>query len=151
MFGEVGIANESTKNHTNKCADVQVHYSPIKTTINYSSEWTSILALVTTEKFQHPTGPTVPIPCSLVETYILLTRELLQYIVEQTNLYAEQCMCSDKFASWSKVSMEEMNAFLGPGSASSSLRILEHYHSEKVLVTTNSVIAFNQSTTYTEK
>ena len=56
----------------------------------------------------------MPIPCSVLETfYLLFTRELLQYIVDQTNLYAQQCMGEDKYATWNKVTFEELNAFIG--------------------------------------
>ena len=37
----------------------------------------------------------------------------MEYIVDQTNLYALQCMGEEKYAVWTKVTVEEFCAFLG--------------------------------------
>ena len=54
----------------------------------------------------------MPIPCSVLETFYFAL-ELLQCIVDQTNLYAQQCMGDDKYTAWNKVTIEELNVFIG--------------------------------------
>ena len=69
---------------------------------------------MTIEPFSRPVGPTVPIPCSILGTFqLFFTTTLLEYIVEQTNLYALQCMGDELFAVWTKVTIEELKAFVG--------------------------------------
>ena len=95
-----------------------VHNTNTKCTIIYYSakdiEWSDTLEEVKVKEFKSPTGPTVPVPCSILETFFLLfTRDLIQYIADQTNLYAQQCMGPEKYADWTKVTPEEINAFFG--------------------------------------
>lgn len=76
--------------------------------------WSSSLESVTVKPFEHHTGPTVPIPCSVLGIFSLFfTEELWRYIVDQTNLYAQQCMGDEKYMTWNKVTVEEMKAFYG--------------------------------------
>ena len=59
-------------------------------------------------------GPTVPIPSSVLGTFqLLFTTTLMQYIVDQTNFYALQCMGDEPYSTWTKVTLEELNAFFG--------------------------------------
>ena len=64
-----------------------VHNTNTKhTTIYYSAkdiEWSDTLEEVKVKEFKSPTGPTVPVPCSILETFFLLfTRDLIQYIAD---------------------------------------------------------------------
>ena len=37
----------------------------------------------------------------------------MEYIVEQTNPYALQCMCEERYSTWTKLTVDEFCAFLG--------------------------------------
>ena len=77
-------------------------------------EWNETLKPVEPRSFTHPTGPRVPLPKSILGTFLLLfTSDLIQYIVDQTNLYAQQCMGPDKYSTWTNVTADEFTAFPG--------------------------------------
>ena len=76
--------------------------------------WSSSLTSVSVKPVEHPTGPTVPVPCSVSGIFSLsFTEDLWWYIVAQTNLYAQQCIGEEKYTRWDKVIVEEMKAFYG--------------------------------------
>lgn len=76
--------------------------------------WRTQLKSVTPEQFCHPVGPTVILPDSPVGIFCLFfTMDILQYIVDQTNIYACLCMGETAFESWQKVTVEELEAFMG--------------------------------------
>ena len=66
--------------------------------------------------FNSPVGPTTAIPESPREVFeIFFTDELMtmMLMVTESNRYAEDVMGSEKFAKWTKITVEEMKAFLG--------------------------------------
>ena len=69
---------------------------------------------VTVDSFNESVGPTVLVPSSPLEAFILFfTQSLLQLIVDKTNRYAKICMGREKYAKWPKVSIEESEAYFG--------------------------------------
>ncbi len=76
--------------------------------------WSSTLKPVTIKPFQSPVGPTAIISTSPLEVYhLFFTDNLREEIVEQTNRYAEQGMEDEQYQRWKKVTVEELEAFLG--------------------------------------
>ena len=74
----------------------------------------SVLTGITLLPFQGIAGPKVPIPSSPPGVFSLFfTSTLLQYIVDQSNQFALECMGADKFASWTKITVEELQAYMG--------------------------------------
>ena len=62
----------------------------------------------------HPVGPRVILPDSTLGIFqLFLTMEVIEMIVEQTNLYAYQCMGDTAFEAWQKVTAAELEAFFG--------------------------------------
>jgi hypothetical protein len=59
-------------------------------------------------------GPKVLIPASPVQIFnFFFTIEILEYIVQQTNLYASECMGAVAFESWQPLSVPELQAYMG--------------------------------------
>ena len=89
-------------------------YNDLSFTSSSNVQWTCTLTPTSVRQFDHPTGPTVPIPCSALGIFSLFfTEDLWCTIVDQTNLYAKQCMGEEKYAVWEKVTVEDMKAFYG--------------------------------------
>ena len=64
--------------------------------------------------FTHPVGPRVILPDSPLGIFqLFFTMEVIEMIVEQTNLYAYQCMGDTAFEAWQKVTAAELEAFFG--------------------------------------
>ena len=69
---------------------------------------------MTVRPFTSHFGPTLLIPCSPLHSFLLIfTTTILQWIVDQTNLFALQCMGEEKFDTWQQVSVEEIMAYMG--------------------------------------
>ena len=51
----------------------------------------------------------VPIPSSALGIF---TQQILEYIVAQSNEFALECMGGERFASWSKITVEELQAYM---------------------------------------
>ena len=76
--------------------------------------WTSTIAPVEIKQFNSPVGPTTHIPESPKEVFeLFFSDDLMQLMVLESNRYAEEVMGSEKFQKWTKISVEEMKAFLG--------------------------------------
>ena len=59
--------------------------------------------VVTVDSFTESVGPTVSVPSSPLEAFMLLfTQSLLQLIVDETNRYGETCMGREKYACYAK-------------------------------------------------
>ena len=59
--------------------------------------------IFTIDSFAESVGPTVSVPSSPLEAFMLFfTQSLLQLIVDETNRYAETCMGGEKYAKWTK-------------------------------------------------
>ena len=58
-------------------------------------------------------GQTVPIPDSPLEVFeLFLTADLQQKIVGETNSYTKQVMGDVRYSSWTKITREELKAFI---------------------------------------
>ena len=78
------------------------------------SDWSSNLTSLTISDFKSTVGPTVPVPETASEVFdLMFTPSFLDTIVEQSNLYAKQVMGEEKYASWEKLTREELRAYLG--------------------------------------
>ena len=75
--------------------------------------WTTTLKPVEVKSFNSPVGPTTAIPETPREVFEILTDKLMTLTVTESNRYAEDVMGSEKFAKWTKITVEEMKAFLG--------------------------------------
>ena len=77
-------------------------------------DWSSKLTPLTIGDFTSTVGPTVPVPETASEVFdLMFTPSFLDTIVKQSNLYAEQVMGEDKYASWKKLTREELRAYIG--------------------------------------
>ena len=69
---------------------------------------------VTITPFTSPVGPKVDIPDSPSDIFqLMFTPDLLDSIVEQSNLYAKEVMGEDKYSAWVKITTDELKAYLG--------------------------------------
>lgn len=76
--------------------------------------WTSTLKPVEVKPFNSPVGPTQAVPESPREVFeLFFSDNLIQLIVTESNRYAEEVMGSQKFAQWTKLTVDEVKAFLG--------------------------------------
>ena len=76
--------------------------------------WLDELSPVTLEPFSDDSGPCESLPSSLLGIFhLFFTSSLLEYIVAQTNQYALECMGGEKFAKWTAVTVEELEAYMG--------------------------------------
>ena len=75
--------------------------------------WSSSLTSITIPPFSSPVGPTIDIPESPIDTFdLMFTPDLLDDIVQETNLYAK-VMGEEKYSAWNKVTSEELRAYIG--------------------------------------
>ena len=80
-------------------------------TCSENVQWSSSLESINISPSTGTAGPKVPIPPSLIGIFSLFfTPALLVYIVEQSNQFALECMGAEKFASWTKITVEELQA-----------------------------------------
>ena len=87
---------------------ILVHLAPQEST------WTATLKRVPIQTFTSSLGPSLDIPSSPVEVFdLFFSPDLLQIIVRESNAYAKIVMGNDKYEKWSKITMEEVKAFLG--------------------------------------
>lgn len=69
---------------------------------------------VVVQPFQQPTGPSQSISAVVLEVFqLFFATSLVELIDEQTNLYASQLMGFQAYATWEKVTAEEIWAFFG--------------------------------------
>lgn len=65
------------------------------------------------KSFEQHAGPRVMVPCSTVGAFFLFfTTTLLEYIVQQSNKYALECV-GEKYKRWDKMTVKELKAFMG--------------------------------------
>ena len=77
-------------------------------------EWSSTLHPITIDPFTSPVGPTVPISASPLEVLeLFFSSDLLEEIVDQSNIYAKQVMGDEDFKKWRRITVQELKAFLG--------------------------------------
>lgn len=79
-----------------------------------TSGWSSRPTRITINSFSQPVGPTFVVPKSPGEVFTaFFTDEVLQEIVDQTNLYAGQVMDTEVYLHCSQVTVAELKAYLG--------------------------------------
>lgn len=77
-------------------------------------KWTDNIREITPKPYTYEVGPTVALPTSPMGIFqLFFTLDILQYIVQQTNQYARECMGQEAYQSWQPVSVEELKAFMG--------------------------------------
>ena len=77
-------------------------------------DWSTNLTSLTMSDFNSSVGPTVPVPEKALEVFdLMFTPSFMDMIVEQSNLYARQVMGEEKYATWEKITREELRAYLG--------------------------------------
>ena len=87
---------------------------PSSATPPLPTDWSSNLTSFTIRDFNSSVGPTVPVPETASEVFdLMFTPSLMDTIVEQSNLYAQQVMGQEKYASWEKITREELRAYFG--------------------------------------
>ena len=89
------------------------HTTPSATNSALLGTWSSTLTPVNIAPFVQLVGPTVPIPQSEVDVFgLFFTEEICAYIVEQTNMYAQEVL-GEKYNEWEKVNIQELKAYFG--------------------------------------
>ena len=79
----------------------------------HSLEWSTHPSSVSVRPFTRHVGPTVLIPRSPLQIFLLIfTTTILQWIVDQTNLFASQCL-GERFETRQQVTIDELKAYMG--------------------------------------
>ena len=61
-----------------------------------------------------PLGPTVTIPDTPLDVFrLFFSPELIEEVMEQTNRYAREVMGPERYAEWTEVTTQELEAFMG--------------------------------------
>ena len=82
--------------------------------IHSNIKWSPVLKGINISPFTDTSGPKVPLPSSPVDVFSLFfTPTLMKHIVDQSNLYASECMGEEKFANWMKITVDELRAYMG--------------------------------------
>ena len=69
---------------------------------------------MTLKPFTEQPGPKEALPSSPLGVFqLFFTTSLLELIVKQTNQYALECMGNERFEVWTKITVEELCAYLG--------------------------------------
>ena len=83
-------------------------------TYSANVQWSSTLECINVPPFTDTAGPRVPVPPSPLGIFSLFfTPALLAFIVEQSNQFALECMGAEKFATWTQITVEELQAYMG--------------------------------------
>ena len=83
---------------------------------NWKRKWTETLKDHHRNPFTSPTGPTVLISTEPSDIFgLFYTDTVMEDIVHQTNLYAQQTMEESQYEKWVDVTVEELKAYLGFG------------------------------------
>ena len=85
-------------------------------TAYHSSEnitWTEQLTSIMMEEFKQKPGPKLTIPGIVKEIFLFFTTPLLELIVEESNRYAAECMGPEKYDKLTKITVEELYAYMG--------------------------------------
>ena len=66
------------------------------------------------QEFTQPVGPACSLPATILGVFkLFFTAAVIEYIVNETNRYARECMGDDTFAKWVPVTAAEIEAYLG--------------------------------------
>ena len=66
---------------------------------------------ISVTEFEETAGPKVPMPSSPLGIFSLLIT--MTYIVDQSNQFALKCMGEERFGTWTKVTVEELQTYMG--------------------------------------
>ena len=76
--------------------------------------WTDKIESVKPRRFSHAVGSRVIVPNSFIGIFqLFFTIDLLEYIVQESNRYAQQCMQPNVFEEWQQITVPELQAFFG--------------------------------------
>ena len=76
--------------------------------------WTNSINSICPKDFTSQVGPTVTVPGTLLGIFrLVFTLEILEFIVEETNKYALQCLGSPAYITWSPLTVTELESFMG--------------------------------------
>ena len=82
----------------------------------YSSsniEWSQQLKTVVVKSYQGTSGPSSTLPDTIKALFmIFFSSSVMDYIVQESNRYAEQCL-GEAFTSWKPITPEELEAYMG--------------------------------------
>ena len=76
--------------------------------------WSTLLQPVTIQPYNLTAGPQFQVETSALEVFNhFFTNDLKTLIVQQSNLYALQCMGQHKFDEWEPITVAELSAYFG--------------------------------------
>ena len=79
-----------------------------------TAEWSTTIQDHPRQQFTQPVGPKEPITGSPSEIFgLFFTPEILGYIVEETNRYAQQMMTPAQLLQWKPLTVEELKPYMG--------------------------------------
>ena len=78
------------------------------------STWTTTIKRLNIQPFTSPVGPTQDISSSPLEVFdLFFSPDLMERIVRESNAYAKSAMGNERYEKWSKITVDELRAFLG--------------------------------------
>ena len=78
------------------------------------STWSTTIKRLNIQPFTSPVGPTQDISSSPLEVFdLFFSPDLMERIVRESNAYAKSAMGNEKYEKWSKITVDELRAFLG--------------------------------------
>jgi hypothetical protein len=79
-----------------------------------TSRWSENYSSVQVKTFTTNIGPTRVLPTTILQLFLcFFTDELMNLIANQSNLFAQQSMEEQQFEVWTKITVEEIKAYLG--------------------------------------
>ena len=81
-------------------------------TSDIPGRWSTALSPIDIAPFVQAVGPTVAVPLCELDVFNLFFTDDISFIVEQTNLYAQQVL-GEKYRDWAAVIVEDLRAYFG--------------------------------------
>ena len=76
-------------------------------------KWKAKLTAIQVQPFFQPTGPRINNPSTIKDIFFLFfTLTILQHIVDQSNVYAAECL-GDMYYTWQQITVQELTAYMG--------------------------------------
>ena len=75
--------------------------------------WSTTIKRLNIQPFTSPVGPTQDISSPLEVFDLSFSPDLIEKIVKESNAYANVAMGNEKYDKWSKITVDELRAFLG--------------------------------------
>lgn len=83
-------------------------------TLGQESTWSTTIKRLNIRSFTSPVGPTQDISSSPLKVFdLFFSPDLIEKIVKESNAYAKTAMGDEKYEKWSKITVDELKAFLG--------------------------------------